>query len=242
MSTPQPARIYSAITAVMRDVGAIGKDRHNQQQGFRFRGIDDVYNALHPLLAKHGVFSTTEVLDERREERTNAKGTVLAFVILRIRYTFHAEDGSSVACVVVGEGMDSGDKATNKAMAIAHKYCLLQLFAIPTEESADPDAESHTVTPRPPAQPPPPPEEALTPDERDFRADIMDRVSTCRSAPDFVAMWGLLYGELVKAGHDAKSPRVTWVKSAIEKACKAATGDWMPKPPKPTTKTEGAAS
>jgi len=137
--------IHEKIIAILADADAISKDRRNQQQGFNFRGIDDVYNALHPLLAKHGVFSTTEVIAERSEERQTAKGGTLIYRILTVRFTFYAADGSHVESVIIGEGMDSGDKASNKAMAVAHKYALLQLLAIPTEDEKDPDA----VSPRP---------------------------------------------------------------------------------------------
>lgn len=140
-------KIYAAMAAIMKETDAIGKDQRNQQQGFQYRGIDDVYNAMHHVLAKHGVFMTPEVLDKSREERTNAKGTVLAFTIMRMKYTFYAEDGSSVSCTVEGEGMDSGDKSSNKAMAVAHKYAMLQTFCIPTAEQKDPDAELHEVRP-----------------------------------------------------------------------------------------------
>jgi hypothetical protein len=136
------------MTAIMADMDAIGKNQKNQQQGFMYRGIDQVYNALHPVMAKHKVFTTPEVLDKTREERTNKNGTVLAFVSLRVKYTFWASDGSSVFCIVEGEGMDSGDKATNKAMAVAHKYAMLQAFCIPTEDMIDPDSQSHEVAPR----------------------------------------------------------------------------------------------
>ena len=141
-------QIFQAITDIMSDVDAIGKNKRNQQQGFNFRGIDDLYNAIHPLLAKHKVFTVPTVLDERTEERKTAKGGTLIYRIMKIRYNFYAVDGSSVECIVVGEGMDLGDKASNKAMSIAHKYALLQVFAIPTEDIADPDAS----TP-PPSQP-----------------------------------------------------------------------------------------
>jgi hypothetical protein len=139
-------KIFEAMSGVMADMQAVGKDQKNQQQGFKYRGIDQVYNALHPLLAKHKVFTTPEVLDKHREERTNKNGTILAFVTMRIKYTFWCEDGSSVSCTVEGEGMDSGDKASNKAMAIAHKYALLQTFCIPTEDMSDPDAEVYEVS------------------------------------------------------------------------------------------------
>lgn len=141
--------IFECMGAIMRDMVSIGKDSTNQQQGFKYRSIDAVYNALNPLLAKHGVFTVPEVLAKDRTERTNSKGTVLAFTSLRMRYTFYAPDGSCVACIVEGEGMDSGDKSSNKAMAVAHKYALLQTFCIPTEEQKDPDAEVHEIVPDP---------------------------------------------------------------------------------------------
>lgn len=132
----------------MRDVEAIGKNKKNQQQGFSYRGIDDVYNALNPILSKHGVFTAPEVVGIQRESVTNKNGTLLHYSIVTMKHKFYCEDGSMVETVVVGEGMDSGDKATNKAMAIAHKYALFQIFCIPTEDVVDPDAESHqTVAP-----------------------------------------------------------------------------------------------
>jgi len=140
------AKIFTAMAEIMKETAAIGKDQKNPQQGFKYRGIDDVYNAMHGVLAKHGVFMTPECLEKTREERVNKNGTVLAFTSLRMKYTFYADDGSSVSCVVEGEGMDSGDKSTNKAMAIAHKYALLQTFCIPTAETKDPDADSHEVS------------------------------------------------------------------------------------------------
>lgn len=140
--------IYEAICSVMNDVGAIGKNTKNTQQGFMFRGIDAVMNALQPALIKNHIFVVPEVLEQTREERQSQKGGLLIYSICKIRYTFYAEDGSNVTAIVIGEGMDSGDKATNKAMSIAFKYACFQVFCIPTEEMKDPDAECHEVKPQ----------------------------------------------------------------------------------------------
>lgn len=134
--------IYESITKIMEEVPAIGKDKVNKQQGFKFRGIDDVMNALQPLLAKNKVFIVPEILEQIREERTTSKGGNLIYSICKIKYKFYAEDGSNIEAITIGEGMDSGDKATNKAMAIAMKYALFQVFCIPTEEMKDPDGET----------------------------------------------------------------------------------------------------
>lgn len=134
--------IYQTIAAVMEDVGAIGKNSKNDQQKFMYRGIDAVMNALNPAFIKHRLFVVPEVLEQVREERRTSKGGMLLYSICKIKYTFFAEDGSSIDATVIGEGMDSGDKATNKAMSIAFKYACFQVFCIPTEEMKDPDAET----------------------------------------------------------------------------------------------------
>lgn len=148
-------QIYSLIGQAMRKIGAIGKDSVNTQQKYKFRGIDAVYNALNPVMSELGLFICPEILEHRREERETqnvyngeVKKTILKYSILTIKYTIYAPDGSNVSCVVVGEGMDSGDKASNKAMSVALKYACFQLFMIPTEEMIDPDAETHEVTSR----------------------------------------------------------------------------------------------
>jgi hypothetical protein len=142
------AEIYAAINGVMADVGAIGKDKTSVQQKFKYRGVDDVMNALQPAMVKHGIFVVPEIIEQRREERQTKTGGNLIYSVCTVRYTFYAKDGSSVQCVVIGEGMDSGDKATNKAMSIAFKYACFQVFCIPTEEMADPDAETHPASQR----------------------------------------------------------------------------------------------
>lgn len=142
------AKIYQQMAKIMAEVAPIAKGQRNQQQGYNFRGIDDVYEALHHIMARHGVFSLPTVLHDRTEDRVTAKGSALIYRVLTIKYTFYAEDGSSVEAVVIGEGMDSGDKASNKAMSVAEKYCLLQAFKIPTREAKDPENDSHDLKPK----------------------------------------------------------------------------------------------
>jgi hypothetical protein len=134
-------QIFEAMAGIMTDVEAIKKDQQNKSQGFKFRGIDDVYNAVHPLLAKHKVFTIPTLLDERTEERQTRSGSNLIYRFLKMKYTFYTTDGSFIEAIVPGEGMDSGDKAANKGMAVAHKYALLQSLCIPTEDMIDPDSE-----------------------------------------------------------------------------------------------------
>ena len=163
-------QIYKLIGKAMDEIGAITKDSVNKQQGFKYRGIDAVYNALNPVLRKNGLFITPEVLDHKREERQTNNGGRLIYSILTMKYTMFAPDGSSVSAVVIGEGMDSGDKASNKAMSVAMKYAMFQIFCIPTEEMIDPDSEvqpeSRPAPAAPKPTPKPQPKPAVQPEKR----------------------------------------------------------------------------
>jgi len=148
MTAQNSPLIFGKMADILSKIEAIGKDQNNSQQNFKYRGIDDVYNAINPILAEHRVFMTSHIIEKTRDERQTKSGGVLAFTCLRMQYTFWAEDGSNVSTEVEGEGMDSGDKSSNKAMSVAHKYALLQAFCIPTKDIDDPDAETHEVAPK----------------------------------------------------------------------------------------------
>lgn len=143
-------KIYKAMSAIQAELSGegIAKGKKNQQQGFMYRGIDDTYMALSPLLAKHGVLILPKVLDRNETVRQTAKGGLLYDVVLQVEYSFVCvEDGSIHTCITFGEGMDSADKATSKALSVAFKYLILQAFAVPTEgASPDADADSHPET------------------------------------------------------------------------------------------------
>lgn len=150
------AAVYKAISNVAREMAETGikKGSVNQQQGFMFRGIDAVYNALAPALVKHGLLILPRIIERTVTERQTQRGGLLFYVVVKAEFEFvSVEDGSKHTVVTYGEAMDSGDKTTNKAMSIAYKYAAFQTFCIPTEETAiDADAEVHNVAPRTPDQ------------------------------------------------------------------------------------------
>lgn len=143
--------IYKRLVEINKEVEPIKKEKTNQQQGFKFRGIDDVMISLHDLLAKHDVFITSEILGSTATERQTKSGGVLFYKEIDYKFNFFTTDGSSVSTTVRGEAMDSGDKGSNKCISIALKYALFNMFLIPTAETAkaDPDAETHEVAPHP---------------------------------------------------------------------------------------------
>lgn len=144
-SVPQ---VYSAIAEVMSKLAkvGIGKNNKNTQQGYKFRGIDDVYNALAPFLAESKLLILPRVKSRIVTERETKSGGVLFYVVLDVEFDFvSALDGSKHTVQVVGEAMDSGDKASNKAMSAAYKYACMEAFCIPTEGDNDADATTHEV-------------------------------------------------------------------------------------------------
>ncbi|TXH43918.1 MAG: hypothetical protein E6Q97_33480 [Desulfurellales bacterium] len=143
--------VYAAICAVQAEVAKTGiaKDRKNQQQGYNFRGIDEMYNALSPLLAKHRLCIMPRMLSRNCEERQSTNNKTLFYVTIEAEFDFVcAVDGSKHLVRTFGEAMDSADKATNKAMSAAYKYAVMQTFAIPTEGDNDADAHTPEVAPR----------------------------------------------------------------------------------------------
>lgn len=146
-------KIYESINKIQAALAKTGisKDRKNQQQGYAFRGIDDVYGALAPLLAEHGVCVFPRATERTCIERQTQRGGALFYVTVRVEFDFVSSiDGSVHTCITYGEAMDSADKATNKAMSAAYKYACLQTFCIPTEGDNDADATTHDIAPRTP--------------------------------------------------------------------------------------------
>lgn len=157
--------VLEAMNGVMGELGAIGKDSVNQHQHYKFRGIDAVYNTMHPLLAKYGLCIVPDVTSAEFVDRETAKGTAMVHARLLVRFTIYAKDGSSVSGCTAGEAMDSADKAANKAMAAATKYFYFIAFCIGTLDEQDADsvtpAESRQLHaaggPSPSTSPPTPP-------------------------------------------------------------------------------------
>jgi hypothetical protein len=143
-STNTPT-IYQALAQVMRNVSAIAKLGRNTAQGFAFRGIDQVYDALHGPLAEAGVFIVPEIMSIERSEVATRNGGTMSHVVVTIKYHFIGPAGDEVVAVVAGEAADSGDKAISKAMSMAFKYAAFQVFSIPLGEK-DADEQTHEFT------------------------------------------------------------------------------------------------
>lgn len=201
-------KVYKAINNVQADLSVLGitKDRRNMQgSGYNFRGIDDVYNTIAPLLAKHGLCILPRVLSRECVERVSQKGGALFYVTVDAEFDFvSAEDGSKHIVKTFGEAMDSGDKATNKAMSAAYKYACFQAFSIPTESDNDADAHTHTPAPKvsatktdlvPPSRMAIVADVAAAIDERMSANDLIgafEEYSGITDVEEKTALWGML--------------------------------------------------
>lgn len=138
--------VAPSMLAVAADlcVMGIGKDARNAQQGFNFRGIDSVMNAISPLLVKHSLLIIPNIESREVSEKASKNGGVLFYTVLRVSYSIvNVLDGSSVRVgPFYGEAMDSADKSTNKAMSVAYKYMIFQTFCVPVQGMDDPDNDS----------------------------------------------------------------------------------------------------
>ena len=144
-------KVYAAISGVasaLAEKGISKERKQGSQVNYAFRGIDDIYNALAPELVKNKLLILPRYTERTSVERTSKNGGALFYITVRGDFDFvSTEDGSIHTVTTYGEAMDSGDKATNKAMAIAHKYAILQAFCIPTEDMEGPDAAALPLSP-----------------------------------------------------------------------------------------------
>jgi hypothetical protein len=169
--------VYAAITAITAELAGAGipKNRTNAADQYQYRSIDDVFNRLAPLLAKHRLCVLPQVLERLMTERLGDNLQLLISVTLRVAFTLvSAEDGSSHTAEAYGEALDPSDKATAKAMSAAYKSAMLQTFCIPVGDADDPDAGSHKLARRTHA-----PEPVQGWDQ--WAQDIADIVGVCES-------------------------------------------------------------
>ncbi len=136
--------IYDSLGSVMQTVQGLGKHQRNTgPNGYAFRGVDAVMNAVGPALREHKVIVTPNVRDYTYGEILTGKDRrPMGHARVVVEYTFWAADGSHIVCSAAGEAFDAGDKATPKAMSIAFRTALLQALCLPTDEP-DPDAATY---------------------------------------------------------------------------------------------------
>ncbi len=152
----EKSQIYEKIASILEEVKPIAKDRKNTQQNYSFRGVDDVMNALSPILTKHRVFPICSKIEDISSEKvTSNRGAEGWRQVKRFTFKFNAEDGSSVETMADGESIDYGDKGSNKCYSVAYREALFKMFIIPFGND-DIENADHELVPKTPAKPLPP--------------------------------------------------------------------------------------
>jgi hypothetical protein len=201
--------VYEAIAAITASLSKVGiaKGRKTQQGGgasFAFRGIDDVLNALSPLLAEHKLCIFPRITDRATVERQTKSGGALFYTTVSAAFDFvSAVDGSKHTAETIGEAMDSGDKSTNKAMSIAYKYAVFLTFCVPIEGTPDADSEVHEVSGARPLD-----ESTLT--------DLLNNIADAGSKDELLAAFKLACKVAKEANDERALERIVLAKDAAK--------------------------
>lgn len=134
----QDKTLIQKIAAITGELGAINKERKkNSALSYGYQSIDDVVNALNPLLAKYEIAIFEEIISlETSDVSIGTKQAVRA----NVQIAYHVTDGKTT---IVTHGaaikIDYSDKSVTQAMSMAYKYAMIRLFAIRTNDTLDPD-------------------------------------------------------------------------------------------------------
>jgi hypothetical protein len=203
--------VYEAIAAITASLSKVGiaKGRKTQQGGgasFSFRGIDDVLNALSPLLAEHKLCIFPRITNRASVERQTKSGGAVFYTTVSAAFDFvSAVDGSKHTAETIGEAMDSGDKSTNKAMSIAYKYAVFLTFCVPIEGTPDADGEVYEISGAMPMK-----ESTLT--------DFLTKINDATNEEELRAAFGAAFRAAQTAKDEQAMHRITTAKDARKEA------------------------
>lgn len=157
MTEIRPPTLAARLLAVMGEVPYIQKGGKTQSgPSFKYVKHDDVVALVRPALVKHGVGFMTGI-DENSVDCVQVgetkSGAARYKTTLVLRLTFMNVDDPSDAYSVSfpGEGVDTDDKGSGKALSYALKNGLLKTFMIESGDEADNESTPQEAAPRPQA-------------------------------------------------------------------------------------------
>lgn len=212
MSAEVKPSVHEAWAAVMGDVQAVRKEDRNEQQRFFFRGIDAVMNAVGPALRRHGVICVPVRIDPQWRDATTTRDKAARECLVTVTYRVTGPAGDSFEGSAPGESLDSGDKATAKAMSVAYRTFLLQALTIPTDEP-DPDESVYERAHRPPPQDQPPAQPA---DPEKARRRMFALAAKKLGDDAAFKDWLLQRVNYTGSRKDLRPDQVAWVISELE--------------------------
>ena len=133
--------LAEAKLAAMREVSYV-KKQEGGKLGYPYVSEEDILQVVRPAMIRHGItLNPTKVQQLEAGQFKTKNGAIMRVVRLQVTFGLQCalEDGKTETAVVetVGEGADSMDKASGKAMTAALKYALRQTFLVAS--GLDPD-------------------------------------------------------------------------------------------------------
>lgn len=141
--------IHHAINEVYKRIGYVakkGKVDMGNNRSYKFAGEAEFIAAIRPEMAELGIYQqplhveivTNERIESEKEWNGKITKSYQHRAVIKTVYRFiHKDSATWVEVTAIGEGMDTGDKAFNKAMTGANKYAVRQLFMIETGDDPD---------------------------------------------------------------------------------------------------------
>jgi hypothetical protein len=231
------AKIAQAISAVMSEIGVIGKDGRNEFHRYDYARMEDILQRLTPLMARHGLVVFQTEIDRTMFDEDRAVAVRYAFTIVHSSgevWPEHPVQTGLSRCRDSKGGFD--DKSFNKAHTAARKYFLLALFQIPTGDDDDADKGGNDAPPQRTApksrvpSPPPPPSAPAEPhafsaaSTSDWAGKMLDYIAAAKTAAE-VLQWDAVNRDNLKLLAKKDPARLKTVMKAMKERREELTPD-----------------
>jgi hypothetical protein len=150
--------IYERLSLITAEIGVVEKSlkvQVNQNSSYKAVSERDVLDAVKPIEQKYRVYSypaSRQIVDRdilTKESEYQGKVTRSNTLFMRVEtvYRFVNIDNPTeiIETTVYGDGLDTGDKATGKAMTYADKYALMKAYKLSTGDDPDKEASPENV-------------------------------------------------------------------------------------------------
>lgn len=148
--------IFQKMEAITNELGFVAKNLNvavSKTNSYKATGEVDVLEAVKPLENKYGIYSyasNREIIESDTLTQNTQYGEKNSlFLRMKVTYRFVNTDNPQeyIETVSFAEGIDSGDKASGKAMTYADKYALMKAYKISTGEDPDQKASEEYKKP-----------------------------------------------------------------------------------------------
>ena len=150
--------IFERLSLITAEIGVVEKNlkvQVNKNSSYKAVSERAVLDAVKPIEQKYRVYSypasrqivDRDILTKESEYQGTVTRTNTLFMRVETVYRFVNIDKPEefIETTVYGDGLDTGDKATGKAMTYADKYALMKAYKLSTGDDPDKDASPENV-------------------------------------------------------------------------------------------------